>query len=64
MKKFGNLGRSLSREEQCKVNGGLPDGCHCIFVSEAAPCSRIYWDKPCGVQQGQYVICDSVCPEA
>lgn len=61
MKKIKELGKRLSKKEQTKVNGGLPDNCWCIFVSQAGPCWHIYWNKPCG-QPGQYVICDENFP--
>jgi len=56
------LGKTLSKEQQRSIKGGLPFGCYCITVSQAGPCWHIYWNKPCGTP-GHYVICDEgPCP--
>lgn len=61
--KLQALGNVLTKEQQRGIKGGLPYNCWCIFVSQAGPCWHIYWNKPCGVQPGQYVICDEGgCP--
>lgn len=57
-KKLQSLGKTLSKTEQRSVKGGLPWNCWCIFPANAGPCWHIYWNKPCGVQQGQRVVCD------
>lgn len=61
MEKIKSLGKSLTKDEQRQINGGLPDGCWCITVAEAGPCWHIYWNKPCGTP-GHYVICDEHLP--
>jgi len=57
MKKFENLGRKLSKEEQKKINGGVGDDClasfsPCCKAENCMPCCGLYICILVGGEQG------------
>ena len=48
LKKIENLGKSLSKELQREVNGGMlrEDTCNNPYINEGGPCDQGYYPHP------------------